>query len=961
MEKKHLAILLAAVLAPLILHGEPGRDSLFLDGEWKSSLGTCILPGTTDENRLGERNTCRDLTSGLTRLYPFEGQVSYTRTVDIPASFSGKRLTLILERTKPCTISLDGKTVGSDSCLLAPHRYELPALQPGRHEITLTVDNSPSAVPEQVRSSHAWSESTQTNWNGVIGSMFIQAADPVFISSMDIYPDVKAGTAEVRLEVVSDRKCKAEIFLNTIPEPASCDAQIPSSSLPSAVAETVRLEKGLNSLSFVVDMGPEPLLWSEFHPHLYEFRAELSAGRYRDALSGHAGMREFSSDGSSFTNNGLDVFLRGKHDACVFPLTGYPPTDTESWRKLFSKAKEYGINHYRFHSWTPPEAAFEAADREGIYLQVELPLWGAVERENAWLDRLVRREAERISEEYGNHPSFVMFSLGNELHGDTGLMAEWTEEFRRADGRRLYCFGSNNNLGWEGPQAGEDFFVACRVGWGEAFSSHTRTTFAFADAEDGGILNGTRPGTRGDYSHAIAASPVPVISHENCQFQIYPDYSEIGKYTGVLYPYNLEIFRQRLTDAGMGDRASDFCRASGRFAAECFKADFEYALRTPGFGGFQILDLQDYPGQGTALVGVLDSFMDSKGAVTPEEFRQFCSPLVLMASFDDYCLYSTDTLDIDIIVSNYTEQDFENLLSWRLSVSSVSGLSEEMGYCPGPVSGETRVSVRQGEVSAVGNIRLPLAGYFKDAPGDMACVMTLELSAGEYSNVYDFHIYPDSADGFSCGDIVIADAADENVCKLLEDGRKVLLFPSHEDIAANSLGGLFTPDYWNWSMFRRVSERAGKEISPGTLSVINDPGHPAFSLFPNEGHSSWQWWSISHASRPLIMDNIKGYTPVLQVIDNIERCHKLGIVAEFAVGNGSLLICTTDIGKVSGTPEGKAFVNSLLHYAASPEFKPSYRLEWDDLLLLLYGEAETGEITGGVENPTDYSDYPGAE
>lgn len=222
-------------------------------------------------------------------------------------------------------------------------------------------------------------------------------------------------------------------------------------------------------------------------------------------------------------------------------------------------------------------------------------------------------------------------------------------------------------------------------------------------------------------------------------------------------------------------------------------------------------------------------------------------------------------------------------------------------------------------------------------------------------------IYPDSADGFSCGDIVIADAADDNVRELLREGRKVLLFPAHEDIAANSLGGLFTPDYWNWSMFRRVSERAGKEISPGTLSVINDPGHPAFSLFPNEGHSSWQWWSISHASRPLIMDNIKGYTPVLQVIDNIERCHKLGIVAEFAVGNGSLLICTTDIGKVSGTPEGKAFVNSLLHYAASPEFKPSYRLEWDDLLLLLYGEAETGEITGGVENPTDYSDYPGAE
>ena len=965
MMRRFALTLLISVLAPNLLHGGPGRDSLFLDGSWESTLGTCVLPGTTDENRLGGGNASTPVTSGLTRLYPFEGKVTYTRTVEIPVSFSGKRLSLVLERTKPSTLSIDGVEAGSDSSLLVPHVYELPPLQPGLHEISLTVDNSPAAVPEQVWSSHAWNNATQTNWNGVIGRMFIEAVDSVFISSMDIFPDVKKGIALVRTEIVSDRDCSANLSIRAVPEPSDADVpegKVPASSMPSRVSCSIDLSKGRNVHSFTLDMGDDPLLWSEFHPHLYRFDAVMETVECKDSLSVYSGMRDFSTDGTSFANNGCKVFLRGKHDACVFPLTGYPPMDTEAWRELFSRAREYGINHYRFHSWTPPEAAFEAADREGVYLQPELPLWGAVERADSSLDIFVRREAARILAEYGNHPSFVMFSLGNELHGDTGLMAEWTEEFRKSDGRHLYCFGSNNNLGWEGPQDGEDYFVACRVGWGEGYSSHTRTTFAFVDADKGGILNNTRPGTRGDYSGAISASPVPVVSHESCQFQIYPDYSETDKYTGVLYPYNLEIFRQRLHDNGMGDRAEDFSKASGRFAVECFKADFEYALRTPGFGGFQVLDLQDYPGQGTALVGVLDAFMDSKGVVTPEEFRHFCSPVVLLASFDGYCLTRRDTVDVDLLVSNYTEEEFRETLLWRLSVTDARGLSGKGVRFPPELSGSVPVSVANGEVSHSGNITVPLEEYLGKTPDDMAFCLSLELSAGEYSNLYKFWVYPDNTAGDRLPrGLVTADTADDRLRQMLEDGRTVLLFPSHGDIVDNSVGGLFTPDFWNWSMFRRISERAGKEISPGTLSVINDPEHPAFGLFPNEGHSDWQWWSISLHSRPLIMDSLDGYTPVLQVIDNVERCHKLGIVAEFAVGNGRLLICTTDPDAVSDTPEGAAFIASLASYASSDNFSPSYRLDWNDLLQLLYGKTGDNEVTDGVENPTAYSDYPGAD
>ena len=992
---KSLLFIVSAVLTCCAAYGAGVRDSLFLDGTWTAMTedGVCrevVLPGTADENRLGPENTDTSCTSGLTRLYPFEGVVTYTRNVRIPRSFSGKRLRLVLERTKPSVLRVDGDSTGSFGHILTPHVYELPPLKPGVHEISLTVDNSPSAVPAEIHSSHAWSESTQTNWNGVVGQMFIEACDSVFISSMKVYPDVEAGNAVVRITVVSNEDISgAELKLSasavpfsvsaeSFPKPAAsfsgaatsfsepAGACSPESVLPAVIRE-LDLRKGGNMVEVVLDMGDNPLLWSEFHPHLYRFDAYVRAGKSHDSMSVQAGMRDFSVSGTSFTVNGFRTFLRGRHDACVFPLTGYPPMSVEEWRRVFSVAKEYGINHYRFHSWTPPEAAFEAADIEGIYLQTELPLWGEVSREKSSLNAFLLNEAERILEEYGNHPSFVMMSLGNELHGDTSLMREWVERMRSEDGRHLYCFGSNNNLGWNGPQEGEDFFVACRVGWGEGCTAHTRTTFAFADADNGGLLNSMRPGTRADYSAAIAASGVPVISHENCQFQSYPDFSQIGKYTGVLYPYNLEIFRKRLADAGMEGMDRDFSMASGRFAAECFKADLEYAFRTPGFGGFQMLDLMDYPGQGTALVGILDAFMESKGVVSPEEFRSFCAPVVLLAEFDGHCLSRSDTLRADLLVANYLEEDLRGELSWRLSVEDVrspSGVGEG-----GSLSGLVGFLAAQGKVSRGGNLCIPVSELAAGLSDDAAFSMVLELESEGYSNRYRFWVYPsfafDDSGVTDCSgldfrsdsgsaEVAVVTAADETLKAMLDAGKRVILVPEHSSVTGNTVGGMFIPDFWNWSMFKTISENAGKEVSPGTLSIINDAAHPLFSSFPNQGHGDWQWWSITMNSRPLIMDELEGYLPLVQMIDNAERCHKLGIVSEFAVGNGFLLVCMTDLDAIADTPEGAAFKASLLHYAASGDFRPSYRLGWEDLVQLLYGERDALDIQG-VENQTDYS------
>lgn len=910
------------------------RQALSLAGEWESSLGPCILPGTTDENKLGNGEHPVDVTSQLTRTHPFYGAADYVKQVEIPSSFEGKRMVLHMERTKPSTLYVDGELIGSLGHIYAPHEYLLPELAAGPHEIRITIDNSSTSVPREIQGSHAWTDGTQTNWNGILGDFYIEAMPVTYIEDVQVYPSVAQKNALVRVTVSSLAEQKGSIKINSRAWNTDRRHVLPE------LDEGVELSEGTNVLEFVLEMGDKMLTWSEFHPVLYSLDVNLFTADGNDHSHVDFGMRDFTTDGTQFAINGFKTFLRGKHDACVFPLTGYAPMDVESWRKVFRIAKSYGINYYRCHSYTPPKAAFEAADIEGIYFQAELPLWGSIRRRNVELNDFLVNEARMTLDFLGNHASFTMFGLGNELNGDVTLMREWLDEFRKQDSRHLYSFGSNNNLGWNGPQEGEDYFTTCRVGGGPGYSTHVRSSFAFVDAEQGGILNNTRPNTRADYSGAISKSPVPVIGHETGQFQIYPDYDEIQKYTGVLYPYNLEIFRDRLNENGLQDQADAFHDATGRFSVECYKADIEYSLRTRGLGGFQMLDLQDFPGQGSALVGILDAFMDSKGIVTPEEFRRFCAPVVPLALMDGHCYSSSDELSVDVSVANYIEDDWNETVRWTLTSTDPEH--------PFFKEGEFKAEILQGDVAPAGTLSADLSEI------SVPMKLRLDLFTGQYSNYYNIWVYPDSEPVSSDG-IHITSEFDADVEKILSEGGSVLLVPDHSAVSVQTVGGLFTPDYWNYAMFKSISENAGKEVSPGTLSLLMDDKHPLFDHFPTESYSNWQWWSIVRNSRPMVLNlTAHSYKPLIQVVDNVERNHKLGLLFEFAVNGGKLLVCMCDLDDVQDTPEGRQFRSSVISYMKSDSFAPQEKMTSAQMLQLLTADPSQRNIVG-VENISDYA------
>lgn len=640
-------------------------------------------------------------------------------------------------------------------------------------------------------------------------------------------------------------------------------------------------------------------------------------------------LKDFKVQDKDFYADGHPVFLRGRHDACVWPLTGHVPMDRNSWREYFRICKDYGLNHVRFHSWCPPEAAFAEADIAGIVLQPELPFWGDFDEKDTELMEFLHKEGLNILRTYGHHPSFRLFALGNELWGSIEMMERFVKDFREIAPDKLYTFGSNYYLGYQGVKPGMDFFVTCRVGgeaWGD-YNTHTRGSFSFADAADGGIINHCYPNTRVNLEEGCSLSSVPVISHETGQFQSFPDFNEMEKYTGVFSPVNMEIFKARLDSAGLSHLADKFHQASGKWAVELYKQDIEMDLRTPSMAGFQLLDLQDYPGQGSAYIGILDAFLDSKGFVTADEWRGWCSEVVPMLATGKFCYSNNEHLSGDILIANYSQ-------------NSLAGKRVKWAF--GNQTGEITIPDGEGLLNA-GNIDIDLSDI--NVPQKME--FTLAVEDLDYHNRYNFWVYPaeeaDLADKKydlannarqDYDSVTIATVFTPELAERIMSGETVLLTPAYTEGVI--IGPLFQTDYWNYRMFRTICENNHKPVSPGTLGILTDPSHPVFKDFPTDIHTNWQWYGIIKHSHPLILDNAtKKYSPIVRVIDNIERNHDLGLLMEFAMGKGKLLVAMVDLDKADETLEGQQFRKSLLRYATSKDFNPTETITPEELTNLL--------------------------
>ena len=536
----------------------------------------------------------------------YVGVAWYQKKINVPSEWEGRSIELNLERAHWETmLFVDGRQAGECTSLAVPHRYILDGLSAGEHILTLRVDNRMKV--DVGMNAHSVSDHTQTNWNGVIGDLSLRVRPTLYIDHVRLDPD--AGQKKVLVRVCLAGKTDSadgELLLQA------------ENSDGTPVGKAVRLtaEKGNQELKAEVDLGDQVRLWSAETPDLYRMRVTLNTPQGADEQIVSFGFRDFRAQGTRFEINGRPVFLRGTLECCVFPLTGYPAMDKDYWKKIYGKCKEYGLNHVRFHSWCPPEAAFSVADSMGLYLQVECGAWAEV-GSGLPQDEWIRQEGDRILKEYGNHPSFCLMAYGNEPSGNrqADYLGKLVNYWKQTDGRRVYTSAA----GWPYvPEA--DFWSTMEPRiqvWGAGLNS---------------VINREAPRTDYDWREIIRKD-MPTVSHEIGQWCVYPRLKEREKYTGVLKAGNFDIFEASLRKNGMEHLADSFLYASGRLQTLCYKMDIEASLRTPGMAGFQLLGLNDFPGQGTALVGVLDPFWEEKGYVDGKEFSSFCSQTVPLIRF----------------------------------------------------------------------------------------------------------------------------------------------------------------------------------------------------------------------------------------------------------------------------------------------------------------------------------------
>ncbi len=829
----------------------------------------------------------------------------------------GRRIVLTLERPHwETTVWIDERKVGSDRSLVAPHVYDFGTLAQGRHRLTIRVDNR-MLMPYRP-DAHSVSDSLGATWNGITGKIQIEDTGRVWIDDAQVFPNLAQHTLVVRVKIGNVTGRSGQATLTAI--------------WPDIGIVPVSWDENGGSAEVEVPIRLEAEKWDEFHPKKLPLRLWLKGADFEEYKDLTVGLRDFRAEGNQFILNGVPIYFRGTQNGGDFPLTGYPPTDVKSWVTLFETAKEWGLNHMRFHSWCPPEAAFEAADQVGFYLQPEPGMWNEISP-GTLMERMLYEETERMIRAYGNHPSFMLLSAGNEPKGQwKESLSKWVDYYHKRDPRRLYASGTGHTeREIENIAEGTDYLVVHRINQ------------MMLRRESGWFGN--------DFAASLADINIPVISHEVGQWAAYPDYDIIKEFQkAYLRPGNFEIFRESMDAHGLLEKNKEFVNASGRFQWNCYKEEIEANLRTPGLSGFQLLDLHDYLGQGTAFVGLLNAFWKPKPYANADEFKEFCNTTVPLARFPRRIYTNAERFEAEIELAHFGSEPLENtIVAWRIDDSEpplARGDWPMRTYAIGKNIHVGRISVDLIKAGSPGEHRLIVTV----GPATMFDPLTGKIRRGPdavkgktyFENHWSFWVYPEAVPSEFHGtaecplsrsrDIFITRSWDEAEKKLAEGGR-VLFIPNSTDLYWTSPPLDIVPVFWN----RQMSPAWGRTLGL-LVDLKRDSKSYSLGSFPTDSYFNWNWASIISNVRAVNLDRLpSALEPVVWAIDDWNRNYKLGVIFECAVGNGKLLVSAIDVSKENHVnPVARQLRYSLLDYMSTDCFQPNVPVSAEEMRTLFF-------------------------
>ncbi len=885
-----------------------------LSGEWRFALdpedeglserwyqktlsGSIELPATTTtagkgEDQEGRLSLDAENLRHLLQQNRYVGAAWYQRDFELPEDWSEiGSVELSLERVLwESRVWINGHPVGAERSLSTPHRFEVGShLMAGSNTITIRIDNR-KLLPVGVIG-HGYTEETQTVWNGILGEITLKNRGKLYLSDLNVRPDIGKDGVWMKFNVVNRTGRLREVKLGA--------SAIPKTGEGSALdggSWNLSIPTGTSSWTLFAQLGKGYEYWSEFNPVVYSFEVRMMCDEKSSTASTDFGMRRMEAAGNQILLNNVPVFLRGNLECAIFPRTGHPDVDGEEWMRIFQVAREWGLNHFRFHSWTPPRAAFEAADQMGFYLQVEPPNWTFNNGHNPELDKFFLEEAKRIIAEFGNHPSFVMLSLGNELDGDFGYLDSVIVRLREIQPDLLYTstsytFAERGTV--PGPQ--DDFFISQRTssGW----------------VRGQGFINSTEPTTDSDYAEGLSSVTMPLITHEIGQYVVYPDLRDLDLYEdSPMRNIAYESIRVDLAEKGRLHEAAAYTAASGQLAAILYKEDIERALRTKGLAGFQLLQLHDFPGQSTATVGLLNPFWKSKGIIEAEAFRNFNGPTVPLLRLPKKTFRASEMFNGKLEVAHFGSKPLPSgEVTWKLKHGERVVRSGVIDYS----------GIALGNGHYIGEI----AFDFEEIPSPAELSLVVEIGQTESRNEWRIWVYPERLNKKEL--IRIVNDMGPDTLEALKAGETILLIPSPSTIQ-QPIRGRFIPVFWSPVHFAN---------QPGTLGALIDEKHPVFKSFPTRYHTDWQWWELLSESIAVDLDVLDVTLDMpFRFIDKFNRNALPAGIFEFGFEQGKALVCTLDIeSDLENRIVAAQLRESIIEYMESELFNPQNTLSQSEL------------------------------
>lgn len=932
-----------------------------LSGLWSADIGDgqiyeMRLPGTLDENGIGHPDTGANqwhpdaelgnadntfdenapIATRFTRKHTFEGEACLSKRILLKLP-KQKRFFLEVERARCLRLLVDGLEMPHfvEGTISTPHIFEITDALLGEqteHTLTLLSDNSYPGLPhDAIVYSSAATDETQTNWNGILGYFRIRQEEQVFISSIRVYP--QGDKATVYVEISAAEPYQGKLFLGSdvlqvtdVAEEDDMRRATNKNSQPVQVTKEINIPTGVSEIIFEdLPLSEQAKRWDEEEGNLYELTVSLE--NY-EAKTVTFGIRDFGDNGEGrLALNGRTIFLRSEANCAEFPEAGHPPMTVEEWTDVLLRYRSYGINCMRFHSHCPPEAAFTAADKLGMLMQPELSHWNpkdAFESEESFA--YYKTELKQILYMLANHPSFVMITLGNELHASElghDRMNQLIRLSHDIDKTRLIANGSNVHYGEIGCDAESDFCSTQKF-----YKEDVRGTFANME----GYINHQYPNAKTNFDGTMASIrkeySKPVFSFEVGQYEILPDFDELEDFRGVSEPANYKLIQKRVEERGLTDKWKRYVEATGELSRIGYREEIEAAMRTKELSGISLLGLQDFPGQGTALVGMLNSHLEPKpfDFAKPENFSCFFKEQLPLVLLEKYTYENTEVLEAAVQVANFGKKDINGVLQYELRGTGIM------------LSGEVEVTKELQSVgdSEVSNILICPTGQLTNAG-----VIKLELSAienptrldlkvwiGEAVNSYPIWVYPpmspccsasvlvqsstDETGALKSTEIYQAEYLDEHAKEVLEKGGIVYLSPaSTKEALPSSIQAQFTTDFWSVGTF------AGQE---GAMGQLIEEKHPLFANFPTEFHTNWQWWSMA-VQRAVILP--KRYDAIITELDSYAFLRPMAQLLECKCMNGKLLFSTLGLQNLQQYPECRALLHAIYCYLESEAFAPT--------------------------------------